>query len=178
MKLTVSGPPGSGKTTVSILLAQKLSYSYVSGGEAFRKLAEEKNMSIEEFSRYSENNHEVDKKIDEQLKLKLQTVDNIIVESRLAGWIAYLNNIKAIKIFIDASFDTRVKRISEREGVSRDRISKNLEMRELSEKYRYLLIYNINYEDLKIYDLIIDNNNKDPETVSKIIMEYVKKHGC
>lgn len=177
MKLTVSGPPGSGKTTVSKLVAQKLPYSYISGGEVFRKLAEDHHMSIEEFSKYSENSHEIDKKIDEQLKLKLQSTDNIIVESRLAGWIAYLNNIKAIKIFIDASFDIRVKRISGRETVSRDTISKNLEIREQSEKYRYLLIYNIDYEDLKIYDLIINNDNKEPETVSGIIMEYVKNHG-
>ncbi len=177
MKLTVSGPPGSGKTTVSKLVAKNLSYFYMSGGDVFRKLADDHNMSIEQFSKYSENNQEIDRKIDEYLKKELENNDNIILDSRLAGWIAYLNNIKAIKIYITASFEIRVKRISGRETSSEEEIRKNLTLREQSEKYRYLLIYNIHYEDLKIYDLVIDSDDKDPETVSKIIMEYVKANG-
>ncbi|MGC8496566.1 MAG: (d)CMP kinase [Thermoplasmata archaeon] len=177
MKLTVSGPPGSGKTTVSKLVAKKLSYLYISGGDVFRKLANDHNMSIEQFSKYSENNQEIDRKIDSYLKKELENNDNIILDSRLAGWLAYLNNIKAIKIYVTASFETRVKRISGRETSPEEEISKNLAVREESEKYRYLLIYNIHYEDLKIYDLIIDSDDKDPETVANIIMEYVNANG-
>ena len=96
--VTISGVPGSGKTTVGEILQKKLGYNYVYSGMIFRKLAEKHNKSLKEFSRYCEKNEEIDKELDKyQLKL-LEKEKNLILEGRLAGWLAYKNNIPALKV--------------------------------------------------------------------------------
>ncbi len=171
MIITVSGPPGSGKTTVSKILCKNLNYDLVSGGDIFRKMANEKNMSIEEFSRYAEKDPEFDKKLDSMLLEILKTRDNIVVDSRLAGWLAYLNGIKAFKVFLNADQKTRLERISKRENVNIDM----LKMREESEVLRYRNYYNIDFRDFSIYDLVINTDDKKPEEIVSIIIERVKE---
>ena len=51
MKITISGLPGSGTTTVAKLLAERLGYKLISAGDVFRKLAMERGMTLEEFSK-------------------------------------------------------------------------------------------------------------------------------
>jgi len=47
--ITISGPPGSGKSTLSKILSVKLGLELVSMGDIFRKCAEDRCMSLEEF---------------------------------------------------------------------------------------------------------------------------------
>ena len=54
MLVTVSGPAGSGKTTFAEALAAELGYEYVSGGDIFRSLADERGVSLVEFNRLAE----------------------------------------------------------------------------------------------------------------------------
>ncbi len=171
MIITVSGPPGSGKTTVSKILCKKLNYDLVSGGDIFRKMAKENNMSLEEFSKYAEKDPEFDKKLDSLLLEILKTRDNVVVDSRLAGWLAYLNDIKAFKVFLNADENTRLERIGKRENIIMDM----LRMREESEILRYKKYYNIDFRDLSIYDLVINTEDKKPEEIAMYIIERVKE---
>ena len=50
MIATVSGPPGSGKTTASRLLSEKLGYPLVYVGNIFREMAKERGMSLADFT--------------------------------------------------------------------------------------------------------------------------------
>jgi len=54
--ITISGKPGSGKSTVANLLHEKLRIPYVYSGMIFRESAKEHNMSLEEFGKYCEKN--------------------------------------------------------------------------------------------------------------------------
>lgn len=59
-------------------------------------------MSIEEFNRYAESRPEIDEKQDKMILEFLRDNDNIILESRLAGWLCVRNNLEAFKIFLNA----------------------------------------------------------------------------
>ncbi|MEM0350886.1 MAG: nucleoside monophosphate kinase, partial [Archaeoglobaceae archaeon] len=86
MKITISGPPGSGKTTVAKILSERLKIKLISAGSIFRQLASERGMSVEEFSKFAEENPEVDLLIDRIQKEVAEREKDAIVEGRLSAW--------------------------------------------------------------------------------------------
>jgi len=170
--ITISGTPGSGKSTVAEILEEKLGLKYIYSGMIFRDLAKEHKMSLEEFGKFCEENSKVDKELDNR-QLEILKKGNVILEGRMAGWLAHLNNIPALKVSIDANLETRAKRIVKREkGSVEDRIREILE-RERSEAIRYKNYYNIILRDKSIYDLIIDSGDKTPEEIADIIIKKI-----
>jgi len=171
--ITISGTSGSGKSTVGQLLKEKLKMNYIYSGQIFRETAKKYKMSLEEFGKYCENNENIDKELDEK-QLNILKKGDIILEGRLAGWIAHKNNIQGLKIMLNADFETRIKRIIEREdGEYNKRLGEILE-REKSEEKRYDKYYNIDIKDTSIYDLIIDSSNKKPEEIIEIIIQKIE----
>jgi predicted cytidylate kinase len=172
--ITISGTPGSGKSTIGILLKEKTGLDYVYSGQIFRELAKKYKMSLEEFGRFCENNEKIDTELDDE-QLSILKKGDVILEGRLAGWIAYNNEIDAFKIMIDADFKTRINRIIKRENgdyyIRRDELLK----RERSEEFRYRKYYDIDIKDTSIYDLIIDSSNKSPEEIIEIIIDKIER---
>ncbi|MDH7506747.1 MAG: AAA family ATPase [Candidatus Thermoplasmatota archaeon] len=172
--ITISGTPGSGKTTVAQLLEKKLKLKHVYFGMIFRELAEKHNMSLDEFGKYCEKHSEIDKELDNR-QLEILKNDNVILEGRLAGWLAYKNNIPALKVLIDADLETRARRIVNREkGLIKER-KEEIQKREKSEAIRYKNFYGINIKDKSIYDLVIDSSDKTPEEIVEIILKKISK---
>jgi cytidylate kinase len=76
---------------------------------------------------------------------------------------------KALKIWIKASVDVRVERIVGREGSSfDDKLAETIE-REASEAIRYKSIYDINIDDLSVYDLVIDSQKWNQFQITNIV---------
>jgi len=172
--ITISGSPGSGKTTVAKLLAEKLGLKYVYSGKIFREMADKHKMSLEEFGEYCEKHEEVDKQLDDY-QLELLKKGNVIAEGRIAGWLAYRNNIPSIKVLLDADLETRSKRITIREKGDVEKRKKEILTREKSESTRYKKYYNIDVEDNSIYDLVIDTTLKTPAEIVDLIIEKIEQ---
>ena len=168
--ITISGTPGSGKSTVAEKLKEKLGFEYIYSGEIFRNLALEYEMNLEEFGKYCEENSDIDKKLDERQVEILKNKDDIILEGRLAGWLAVKNNINSTKVFLDADIDIRTKRIIKRENGSFEKRKKEIEKREKSEKKRYKKYYGIDLDDTSIYDIIVDTKEKKPDEIVDMII--------
>ncbi len=170
MLLSMSGLPGSGTTTVSKLLAEHYGVDLVNAGDVFRGLAKEHGMTLAEFGALAESDASIDVKIDERQKEIANTRDDIILEGRLAGHMAE----KALKVWIKAPIDMRVKRISGREGASFDVMLDETIRREASEAVRYKEIYEIDIEDMSDYDLVIDSGKWDQIEIVKILMTAIE----
>ncbi|MDH7517120.1 MAG: cytidylate kinase family protein [Candidatus Thermoplasmatota archaeon] len=170
--ITISGTPGSGKTTAAKLLAEKLKLKYVYVGDIFREMAEKHRMSLEEFGRYCEKHKEIDQQLDDH-QLEILIKGNVIVEGRISGWLAYRNNIPAVKVLIDTDIETRVKRILKREGGDFSERKKEMLTREKSEATRYKKYYNIDLKDKSIYDIVIDSGDKTPAEIVDIIVKKI-----
>ncbi|MEF8879844.1 MAG: AAA family ATPase [Candidatus Thermoplasmatota archaeon] len=168
--ITISGTPGSGKSTVARKLRNKLDLEYVYSGMIFRDMAKKHDMTLSEFGDYCEKNPEIDKELDKK-QLNILKKDNIIVEGRLAGWLTYQNEISAFKIMLDADIDTRAKRIVKREGGNVKQRKKEMINREKSEAKRYKNYYSIDITDKSIYDLVIDTSDKPPDEIVEIILQ-------
>lgn len=172
--ITISGLPGTGKTTVAKLLEQHLGLRYVYSGEIFRQLAQKHSMSLEEFGKYCESNRQIDEELD-RFQLGILKEGNVILEGRLSGWLAYQNHIPALKVLLQADIHVRANRIVKREQGDIEKRKKEIVKREKSEALRYKKYYGIDVSDSSIYDVIIDAGDKTPEQIMQIILNHLRQ---
>lgn len=176
MIVTISGLHGTGKSTIGKKLAKSLGMKYYSTGEAFRDLATDMNMTLEEFTHHVEENPEIDKQLDKKIK-DIAKKGNVVVDSQLSGTI--LESIADFKILLTCPLETRVKRMAERDlGSYEDKLKETL-LREKSELRRFKELYNIDLsnkkQNKKTYDLIIDTQNLTIEEVLDKILSSLNK---
>ena len=167
MRITVSGLPGSGTTSLSRYLAERHGFDMISAGEVFRQLAREHNMELAEFGRLAEEDPSYDKMIDARQKEIAQTQDNIIVEGRLSGWMVPQADLK---IWLHAPIGCRIKRIAARDQVVDEATAGALTLeREACEAGRYRSYYQIDINDLLIYHLVLDSERWNIEGLGAIV---------
>lgn len=169
MIITISGPPGSGKSTFSRILSAKLGMELVSMGDVFRKCAHDRCMSLPEFGLLAKSDGNIDREIDEMQKKIARERDNIILEGRLSGFLVDAN----LKIWLKAPPEIRAERIALRECKPVEKAMAETKEREQCERERYLNYYDIDINDLSVYDLVIDSSKWSPEEISEIAIKAV-----
>lgn len=166
MKVTISGPPGSGTTSLAQYLARRHGFELISAGEVFRNLAKERSLTLAEFSAMAENDLSIDALIDVRQKEIASQKDDIIVEGRLSGWMVENADIR---IWLTAPMSCRAKRIAQRDGGDEYSARDVTIAREESERIRYLNYYKIDINDLSPYHLVIDSELWDKEQLGSIV---------
>ena len=151
------------------ILADKLKMEYINAGDIFRNLAAKKGMTLEEFGFFAERNPNIDRAIDKKL-LEIARRDNVILEGRLAGIMLELNDVEALKVWLEAALETRVERISGRDSKSSEAALADTQMREKSEWDRYYNIYHVDIRDLGVYNLVIQTQDRTPEDIAEEII--------
>ncbi len=115
MRITISGPPGSGKTTVCGKLSEALGLKAVVFGQVFRQLAAEKGLTLVELGKLAEQDPQIDADIDAKIVETARSSPDIILESRLSAYMLTRNGIPALRVFLEASPEVRFARIGIRE---------------------------------------------------------------
>ncbi len=174
MLLTVSGPPGSGKSTTAAAIADRLDLEHVSGGDIFRSLAEERNLTLAELNRQAEEDAAIDRDLDERLRAAAVERDDIVLESRLSGWLA--GEHATLRIWLHAPLEIRAQRIADRENKSVDQAREETQVREQSERERYREYYDIEIKDLSIYDLSVNTARWSPSAVPGLIGDAIERY--
>ena len=169
MFVTVSGPAGVGKSTTAAALADALGYEHVSGGDVFREVADERGLSALELNRLAEEEDEIDRALDRRQREVARERDNVVLESRLAGWMAAEH--ANLKIWLDAPLSVRAARIAEREEKPIDLAREETEARAESEARRYRDYYGIDIADRSIYDLALSTARWSPESITRVLRE-------
>lgn len=175
MRITISGPIGSGKTTVCNLLSKRIGYRSVVSGNIFREMAKEHRMSLAEFGALCERDMRYDRMLDERMVEIARDNPDIILEGRLVAYMLKKNGIPALKFFLTADLETRAKRVVEREGQQLETALSEMKQREDSEEVRYLSYYGINIKSDDVYDVVIDTGDKTPEQIVDTMMEKVEE---
>ena len=170
MKITISGPPGSGTTTVAKKLSEKLGIPLISAGEVFRQLAMEKGMTLEEFSKLAETDPKIDNLVDQRQKELSNQYDSGIFEGRLSGWMIDAD----LKVWIYCRPEVRYERIAKRENKPIEVVRAETKLREESERSRYLKIYGIDIDDLSIYHLAVNSEKFNPDEIVEIILKALE----
>ena len=89
MRITISGPPGSGKTTACSKLSEALGLEAVVFGKIFRELAAERNLTLGQLGAIAEEDPSIDRMIDSRILEIARSHPDVILESRLSAYMLY-----------------------------------------------------------------------------------------
>jgi cytidylate kinase len=183
MIISFSGAPGSGKSTIAQMLADKLAWSRYYMGGLRREEAKKRGMTLEEYNKLGEEDPATDKEIDEYVESLGRNNDNFIIEGRTCWYFIP----HSLKIYLDVDKEAGAKRIfsslqrkNDRNEASdlkswQDVLDSN-ERRIASDNTRYRKYYGINAYDPKNYDFYLDTTNLTPEEVFQSVYEQVKNN--
>ena len=174
MLITVSGPPGSGTTTTASELAERLGLEHISGGDIFRELADERGYTTLEFNKLAEEDDQIDRDLDRRLRSIAAERDDVVLESRLAGWLA--GDHADFRIWLDAPLAVRAERIADREDKNVEETREETAARQNSEADRYLGYYDIDITNLSIYDLSVNTARWDADAVLDLLVTAVETY--
>lgn len=180
--ITLSGKPGSGKSSTADRIAEMLGYTRYSSGEFVRSLIRKKKMTLSEYNKQAELHPEQDHQVDEELR-KLRDERDIVIDSRLGFyWIpesfkVYLDldaDVAVARIFKDANLNTLRSSSGEGSPTMAD-VFDQVDERMQSERRRFKKLYGVNPYSLEHFDLVIDTARHSPQTVALTIFDTYKK---
>lgn len=176
--IAISGPPGSGTTTIGKKLAKKLKLDFFSPGLYFKKLSKERNESkaaLKLLKTRFGSGEELHKHIDE-LQIKMAEKGNIVVEGTLS--IHFLKDVSNCKIWLDTPLEIRAKRTSKRDKLPWKKLMQDIREREGIERKLWKKVYGFDYFDQKNQaDLVLDTSYMSVGRTVNKILEFIKQKG-
>ncbi len=174
--ITISGRPGSGKSTVARAVASRAGMDHVSAGEFMRQIAVARRMSVLTLSAIAETDGGgIDKEIDARSARLGEERDNFVIDARLA-WHFIPGSVK---IFLDVSIEVAAARIfgdsrgGETENVDLGSTRSAVESRLESETRRYQAYYGIDWSDPAHFDLVVDTTALSIADVVDRVSDYL-----
>ncbi len=178
--ITITGYPGSGKSSTAKGVAEKLGYGHFSSGDLFRKMALERGLSVEEINITAEKQKEIDFEVDGLLGKLGKEGNELVIDSRTAfHWIP-----DSFKVFLHLDPRTAAERSFKQtqeegrvsqEGSSVEEVYKNTLKRVESERKRFEDLYNLDITDENQFDLVVDTKVNNLKEVIEIVSKAYKK---
>ena len=170
-RITISGHPGSGTSTLVDGICKAKGWSSLNGGQIFRDEAKNRGMNLAEFGDLCANDFSVDKSLDEILKSNMLNPDGPeVMESRLSGWGAHLLELDCLRIWLHVSEEVRAQRVVNREGIPLEEALLDNRKRSEIDLARYQEMYGINPEDSTPYTHVVDASDLDSVGVLDAVM--------
>jgi cytidylate kinase len=183
MIVSISGAPGSGKSTVAEKLAKKLGWPNYYIGEIRRKKAKSVGMTLAEYNKFAETNPKTDLDVDKYQAQLGKEKDNFIIQGR-TSWFFIPHSLK---IFVDVNKTVGAERVSKQLAGKNKRnegnnlltikdIKKSHAERMACDKKRYKKYYGItNAFDKRHFNYVVDTTNLNPEQVFAKVYSFIKK---
>lgn len=171
MIITISGAPGSGKSSVGKEVAQRLRYRYISIGEVIREEAKKQGKNILELMKDKPSFASIQRTVEKILDNYTER-DNTVIDGRDA----FYHVSSALKVFLVVDPAVAAKRIfdakRETEGYSSvEAAQESIEKRRASEEQLYKTMHSVNVYDTKHYNLVIDTTHLSIEEVAQQIVD-------
>lgn len=180
--ITISGKPGSGKSSTADRVAELLGYTRYSSGDIVRQLLKKYKMSLEEYNKRAESNHELDEKVDESLR-DLRDSKDVVIDSRLGFyWIP-----ESFKVYLDLDIELATARIfkdavtnTSRSGAgtsttSLNTVAQQVRDRMQGEQNRFRRLYGVDPYDDAHFDFVIDTSRQNVQSVAIAIFDAYKE---
>ena len=168
MIIAVAGFSGSGKNTLGKLLADKLGYRLVD--PTFKDIAKSEGISLMELQKRAENDKDIDKKFDAILRNETSK-GNCVVSTWLGPWIVDAD----VRIKVYAPPKIRAERVAKRDSMSFEQALNHINERDDNNRRRYMGLYNINIDDIEIFDGCLNSAIFSPEQLLDISLRIIKQ---
>jgi CMP/dCMP kinase len=169
VRIAISGKSGCGNTTVSRLVAERLSIRQIN--YTFHTMADEQGVSFGEMCRMAESDDSWDRYLDRK-QVELAMEGSCVLGSRLAIWVLEAADLK---VYLTAAPEVRARRIQQREGGTLEDVMAATDERDRRDHARYLRLYNIDTESFRFVDLIIDTERYLPDEIADLIVDEVRR---
>ncbi len=172
--ITISGEIASGKSSLAdALIALLPEWKRINTGQQFRDFSASTGKSIQQVSYLPDDIHRA---FDTQQRKMLEIETNILVEGRLAGWVA--GGLEGVlKVYCFAPINVRTERYIKRENVSQEKALEDIKFRDSKDVDKYKHLYGIpDYRSSAFYDLEIDTSGGSPIQLARIIIEKAGIH--
>ncbi|RJU98779.1 MAG: hypothetical protein DWC04_02625 [Candidatus Poseidoniales archaeon] len=175
VKITVSGHPGSGTSTLVNGLMEHFGWTSLNGGEVFREEARRRGLSLAEFGDLCKTDLEVDRQLDALLqeRMSLDGAEDI-VESRLSGWWAYKLNLDCVRLWLEVDDQERANRVVAREHCTLEEALHANEMRTAVDAERFMELYGLLPEQREPYTIVLDATTLSREEVLSAVIEKLE----
>ena len=177
MRITISGKPGAGKTTIAKLIAKKLKLKYFEMGKIAQKIALKRKLTIGELMQQARIDPSIDEEIDAAQKELSKKEDNFIIDGRISFYFIP----DAVHVFLDVNEFVAAERIFNKKRESDEPqyksiadVQNDIRQRMLANQEQYLKYYGIDYLDKSNYEIVIDTTNKTPEEIVKELVMKIK----
>jgi cytidylate kinase len=180
--ITLSGKPGSGKSSTADRVAEILGYTRHSSGDMVRNVLKRNSMTLEQYNNKAEDDHDLDDQIDEELRT-LRDQDDIVVDSRLGFyWLP-----ESFKVYLDLDIEVATARIykdmssnpgrgdTEGSDTSLSGVAREVAGRMIAEQQRFRKLYGVDPYDKSHFDLIIDTSRHNPHSVAVAVFDSYKQ---
>jgi CMP/dCMP kinase len=172
--VTITGPPGSGKSTAGRAVAERLGLDFRSAGELFRARARARGMTLEAFSRLAESEEGIDRALDDEM-LALAAPGRVL-DGRVTGALCRRRGIACHYLVVTARPEVRYARLAERDRIQYAGAAATTSAREASERDRYLRYYGIDL-DTETPDLTVDSSEMPAPQVVDRLTDFLRSHG-
>jgi predicted cytidylate kinase len=179
--VVINGDLGSGKTTVSVGVAERLGLRRISIGDLYRRMAHERGMTALQLNLHAELDDEVDGYVDQLQRGIAESGEQLVVDSRLA-WAFFKN---AFKVHLITDPTVAAARVLARPANDVERYEsveeaeKRLRSRSDSERARFISRYGVDKHRLRNYDLVCDTTRATPdEIIEQIVAAFEGRLGA
>lgn len=181
MIITLSGYPGSGKSTVKNALAAALHLKKYSAGDMRGKMAMARGITIDQLNEIGMTDSSTDLEADKFQENLGKTEDDFVIDGR----VSYHFIPQSIKIFLTVDpqvaaervFAARAKAGSDRGDepayASVEAAKRSLMERFAHDRARYQKWYGIDFWDESQYDLVLDTTGRSPAETTQKILDFV-----
>src|SRR2546425_11219489 len=133
----------------------------------FRKLADERKVSLEKFQELAATEPSIDRLVDERTMTEAERGD-VVVDGQLAGWV--LKEVFDLRVLLTAPLVVRLERIASRDHINLEEARRQTLHREGVQAERYRKHYGFSVDEWSIYHLILDTSFGSIDDTAKILL--------